>query len=43
MQAQTLNDGAAEAITNIFSCGKRVEQTYLVACQADATNKGKTR
>lgn len=40
MQAQTLNDGTAEAITNTFLGDKRTVQTSPVACWTGATNKG---
>jgi hypothetical protein len=34
MQAQTHNDGAAEAITNTFSVGRKTERPYTTAAQA---------
>lgn len=40
MQAQTLIDGTAEAITNTFSGDKRTVQTSSVVCWTGVTNKG---
>jgi hypothetical protein len=43
MQAQTHNDGVAEAITNTFSYGKRTVHTHPAAYQTRVTNNGATR
>ncbi|MGE8152586.1 hypothetical protein ACQKP5_15235 [Pseudomonas vancouverensis] len=43
MQAQTLNDGAAEAITNMFSGGKRATLASVVMHPAGASNNEETR
>jgi hypothetical protein len=43
MQAQTHNDGVAEAITNRFSDGKRTVHIHPVAYQTRVTNNGANR
>ncbi|WP_166590015.1 hypothetical protein [Pseudomonas sp. BC115LW] len=48
MQAQTHNDGAAEAITNTYSVGRKTERPYTTTGQAhkkqlDSIYKGTKR